>query len=156
MTNKEIIEQFYTSFSQGDAKDMIECYHQDITFTDPVFGCLKGDRAVNMWKMLLSNKKTAASIQFSNIETNSDQGSANWIATYAYGPKKRNVINKVTAHFKFKDGKIIEHTDNFDLWEWTKQAMGVPGYLLGWTAFMKNKIQKTTNSNLKAFMNKNV
>ena len=38
------------------------------------------------------------------------------------------------------DGKIIKHTDIFDLWEWSKQALGVSGYLLGWSGFMKNKI----------------
>ena len=53
-----------------------------------------------------------------------------------------------------QDGKIIEHTDVFDLWLWTKQAMGFVGYLIGWSSLLKNKIQKTTNSNLDQFMNK--
>jgi hypothetical protein len=40
------------------------------------------------------------------------------------------------------------------LWKWTKQAMGAPGYLLGWTPFFKNKIQATTNSRLDKFIEK--
>ena len=48
------------------------------------------------------------------------------------------------ATFEFEDGKIIKHTDDFDLWKWTKQALGFLGYLLGWSSFMKNKIQSKT------------
>ncbi|MFL0100562.1 hypothetical protein [Tenacibaculum maritimum] len=36
---------------------MTDCYHKDITFQDPVFGKLKGQRAIKMWEMLLSRKK---------------------------------------------------------------------------------------------------
>jgi len=51
----------------------------------------------------------------------------------------------VQASFQFKDDKIIQHKDHFDLWKWTQQALGPAGYLLGWSSFMKNKIQKSTN-----------
>ncbi|WP_373852613.1 hypothetical protein [Tenacibaculum maritimum] len=36
---------------------MTDCYHKDITFQDPVFGKLKGQRAIKMWEMLLSPEK---------------------------------------------------------------------------------------------------
>ncbi|WP_194767596.1 nuclear transport factor 2 family protein [Tamlana sp. I1] len=155
MTNQALITEFYTAFAAGNAKAMTACYHEDIVFQDPVFGVLKGQRAVAMWKMLLAQKKSKTKITFNGIEATEETGKANWIAEYVYGAKKRNVINKVNAHFKFKDGKIIEHIDTFNLWTWTKQAMGFPGYLLGWTSFMKNKIQQTTNKKLDAFLGKN-
>ncbi len=133
---------------------MLECYHKDIVFKDAVFGKLEGDRAFKMWEMLLSQKKQDTIINFSNIETTAESGKANWVAEYLYGDKKRKVVNKVSADFKFKDGKIIQHFETFDLWSWTKQAMGLPGYLLGWTSFMRNKIQQTTNNRLDIFINK--
>lgn len=154
MINKEIIEQFYTAFSEGNANKMTACYHKDIIFQDPVFGVLEGDMAIQMWMMLLSQKKNDTKVSFSNIEASSINGKAQWTAEYYYGDKKRKVINKVSANFKFKDGKIIEHTDDFDLWKWTRQAMGLVGTLLGWTPFMKNKIQKTTNQRLKDYIAK--
>lgn len=104
--------------------------------------------------MLLSQKKESTIITFNSIQASSEKGTVNWIAEYFYGEKKRKVINKVNASFKFKEGKIIEHTDTFNLWEWTKQAMGITGFLMGWTSFMKDKIQATTNKNLDDFIQK--
>ena len=152
MNNKELIEKFYTSFSEGNASEMNACYHKDIVFQDPAFGILKGERAMKMWKMLLSNKKAGLEVTFSNIQTTSNAGSADWVAEYTYG--KRKVINKIHAEFKFKEGKISEHTDTFNIWKWSKQALGGIGYVLGWTPFMKNKIQKMTNRKLDYFIKK--
>ncbi|QXP62415.1 MULTISPECIES: nuclear transport factor 2 family protein [unclassified Polaribacter] len=154
MENKEIIKKFYTSFSNGNVTGMLECYHKDVVFKDAVFGRLEGDRAFKMWEMLLSNKKQDTTINFSNIEATAENGKANWVAEYLYGDKKRKVVNRVSADFRFKDGKIIQHFDTFDLWSWTKQAMGLPGYLLGWSSFMRNKIQQTTNNRLDVFIKK--
>ncbi|UMB60750.1 nuclear transport factor 2 family protein [Lutibacter sp. A80] len=154
MNTKEIIEKFYTSFSNGNVEGMINCYHKDIVFKDPVFGELKGDKAVKMWLMLLSKRSETTTISFSGIKVSENKGSANWVANYVYGKDKRKVINKVSANFKFKDGKIIEHIDTFSLWLWSKQALGTVGFLLGWTPFMKNKIQKTTKKQLEDFITK--
>lgn len=152
--NKEIIEKFYTSFSDGNITGMLACYHKDIVFQDPVFGKLEGERAVKMWEMLLSQKKDDTIITFDNIEATTENGKANWVAKYLYGDKKRKVVNRVSAAFKFKDGKIIEHVDTFNLWKWTRQALGASGFLMGWTPYMKNKIQSTTNQKLDEFINK--
>lgn len=154
MKNNELINKFYTAFSENDSQEMIACYHKKIVFQDPAFGKLEVERAGEMWKMLLSQKKEGTSISFNNIITDENTGSADWVAKYTYGKKNRKVINKVSASFKFKDGKIIEHIDSFNLWNWTKQAMGVAGHLLGWSSFMKKKIQKTTNRRLDKFIEK--
>lgn len=153
MHNTNLIEKFYTSFSNGNALEMTECYHKDIIFQDPAFGTLKGNRACNMWEMLLSRSAETTKISFDNIHTNQDNGAANWKAEYLYGDKKRKVINNVKSQFKFKEGKIIQHIDTFNLWKWSRQALGIPGYLLGWTPLMKNKIQKTTHKQLDKFIN---
>ncbi|WP_405605320.1 nuclear transport factor 2 family protein [Polaribacter sp. Asnod1-A03] len=154
MTNCELVKKFYTAFSNGKASEMVECYHKEIVFKDPVFGTLKGEKAINMWQMLLSNRSETTEIFFKSVKANEEEGSAVWIAKYTYGEKKREVTNVVNASFKFKDGKIIEHTDFFNIWSWSRQALGFTGLLLGWTAFMKNKIQKTTNQKLSEFMSK--
>jgi len=152
MENKKTIEKFYKAFANGDAKTMLECYHTDVVFEDPAFGRLEGLRAHKMWEMLLSQKKADTSIIFSDVEASVDSGRAQWIAKYQYGDKKRKVTNTVSARFKFKEGKIIEHIDTFDLWRWTQQALGASGYLLGWTSFMKKKIQSMTSKRLDTYM----
>jgi hypothetical protein len=30
-----------------------------------------------------------------------------------------------------------KHTDDFDIWKWSKQAFSFTGYLLGWTGFQE-------------------
>jgi len=152
---KELINKFYTAFANNDCEKMIDCYHDDIQFEDPAFGVLKGDRAKSMWKMLVSRLDENASIHFSDIETNGPEGSANWIAKYNYGPKNRPVINFIHAQFIIEDGKIIDHRDYFDSWKWSRQALGLPGLLLGWSGFMNRKIQQTTNEMLDQYIAKN-
>lgn len=150
-SNEILIVKFYSAFAKGDAKTMIECYHPEIHFTDPAFGLLKKEQVSQMWTMLLSRSKGEMDIKFSDVEANELSGSANWIATYNFTKTNRKVINKVEAKFIFKDGLIIKHTDNFDVWKWSKQAFGLTGYLLGWTGFFQNKINQQALLSLEKF-----
>jgi len=152
MMQKDIIVQFYEAFVNGDAKKMGECYSEDVVFEDPAFGILKGQKAKMMWQMLLSKKDKSPKIEFKNVELNGNKGKAEWTARYKYGEKNRNVINNVFAEFHIENGKIINHKDTFNVWKWSKQALGLPGLILGWTPFMKNKIQDTTNNMLKNYI----
>jgi ketosteroid isomerase-like protein len=150
MDNKAIIEKFYTSFANADAAGMTSCYHDKIEFEDPGFGKLFGNDAKLMWQMLLSRSKDLK-VTFNNVEVNENKGSASWVADYVFAQTGRPVVNKISAQFEFADGKIIKHTDYFDLWKWTRQALGFKGYLLGWSSFMKNKIHIMTNKLLENY-----
>jgi hypothetical protein len=55
---------------------------------------------------------------------------------------------------KLKDGLITEHSDAFKLSKWAAQALGLPGIFLGWTNFMKKKIQKNARKSLDLYMSK--
>ncbi len=66
-TNEEIIHRFYSAFQKLDATTMNDCYNDDIIFSDPVFGLLKGDEVRSMWEMLCKNAKNF-SLSFSNIQ----------------------------------------------------------------------------------------
>lgn len=151
MTNSELITNFYESFAKGDAEGMVACYHKDVQFQDPAFGVLKNEDAKNMWRMLISRSKGEIKLSFSNVKANENAGSANWRAEYTFSATRRKVINIISAKFEFKDGKIIKHADSFDIYKWSRQALGLKGYLLGWTSFMQKKIQQQSNSLLKKF-----
>jgi ketosteroid isomerase-like protein len=154
MTNYETIEKFYQSFAAKDIEGMLSCYHPNIQFEDPAFGKLSGERAKNMWRMLLANSKGGIKLTYSSIKADEQKGSANWRAEYIFSQTGRNVVNRVAAQFEFENGKIIKHTDNFDLHTWAKQAMGIAGFLLGWTAYFKNQLQHKTNALLDNFISK--
>ena len=147
---KDLIETFYTGLKERDSDKMIACYHDNIIFEDPAFGKLKGERAKKMWKMLCKNGKNLY-IDFSNIKADDQQGSAHWEAKYTFSQTGRAVHNKIDAQFEFKDGKIVRHTDHFNLRQWAGQAMGWKGKLLGGTNFFKNKLHQQTNKTLDQF-----
>lgn len=148
-----IIEEFYTAFQALDAEKMVACYHDDIVFTDPAFGELKGDKAKAMWRMLCQNAKDFT-LEFSDIKMEGNKGSAHWEPTYVFSATGKTVHNIIDATFEIKDGKIIKHTDVFDTHRWATQAMGWKGKLLGGTKFFSNKLQKQTSGMLNKFMSK--
>jgi hypothetical protein len=150
-TNEDTITKFYTAFSNGNADQMCECYHTNIKFSDPVFGLLKGKDVCKMWKMLIEKSKGNIKIDFSAIKADDYKGSARWVATYNFSKTNNKVVNSIYAQFQFKDGLIIKHTDDFDIWKWSKQAFGWKGILLGWTGFMQKRIQKQALSALNNF-----
>lgn len=153
--NENIITKFYEAFAQLDAERMLEWYDNEVTFEDPAFGILKGESAKNMWRMLCESQKGKDfKVKFSEVEIAEDEGKARWEAYYTFGKKERKVHNIINAHFEFKNGKIIKHVDKFNLYRWSKQAMGVSGFLIGWTVFFKKKLQKATNLRLSEFENK--
>lgn len=145
-----IIHRFYDAFQKADAQGMIACYHDDIIFCDPAFGVLKGSDAKAMWTMLCQNARDLK-IEYSNVQADNNKGTAHWEAWYTFSQTGRNVHNIIDAKFEFKDGKIIKHTDDFNLRNWAKQALSFKGFLLGGTAFFQKKLQEQTQKSLSKF-----
>lgn len=148
--NKALIETFYTAFQQRDHAAMIACYHEDIHFSDPVFTDLRGQRAKAMWHMLCERGKDLQ-VTFTNVQADDKTGSAHWEATYSFG-KGRQVHNIIEAAFEFQDGKIIKHQDTFDLWKWTRMALGSTGIFLGWSPMVKGRVRGTAVTGLNTFI----
>jgi ketosteroid isomerase-like protein len=154
-SNEELIHTFYTSFQQLDADGMKACYHNEVTFSDPAFPDLKGKEVGAMWSMLidtLRKNKVSWRLEFSSVQFNEVEGSCRWEAHYVFSLTGRKVHNVIDARFKFKEGKIIVHTDSFDFYRWARMAFGVRGMLIGWTSFFKKKVQVTTRKRLEGFM----
>lgn len=152
--NQQMIERFYTAFQQLDYRTMQDCYSDDIVFSDPVFGLLKGEEARAMWEMLCKNAKDFR-LSFGEIELlDEEYATCRWTANYTFSKTGRHVENKIKAYMKLADGKIIEHSDAFRLSTWLAQAFGFKGVLFGWTGFMKRAVQKNARKNLDAFMSR--
>jgi ketosteroid isomerase-like protein len=136
----KLIEQFYSAFGRRDGDAMAACYGPGVRFSDPVFPSLEGEHAGAMWKMLCGRAKDLT-VTASDISWDGAAGHATWVAHYTFTATGRKVENVVHATFAIKDGKIVEHTDAFDFWRWSRQALGAPGLLLGWTSFLQRKVQ---------------
>ncbi|MEQ1587396.1 MAG: nuclear transport factor 2 family protein, partial [Cyclobacteriaceae bacterium] len=88
-------------------------------------------------------------------QVNGNSGSCLWLASYSFSKTGRKVNNRIQAAVTFKDGLIFDHRDDFDLWRWSRMALGTPGLLLGWSSFLKNKIHQNARKSLKKFMKEN-
>ncbi|MEM0995484.1 MAG: nuclear transport factor 2 family protein [Bacteroidota bacterium] len=136
----ELLDRFYTAFQQGDAETMAACYHPQVTFKDPVFE-LRGHHAGNMWRMLVGSGSGSLEIFYRNVQADEQSGRVQWEAKYPFSRAKRQVHNKIQAEFAFREGLIVRHTDRFNLWKWSRMALGPMGLVLGWTPYLQNKIR---------------
>ena len=50
------------------------------------------------------------------------------------------------------DGRIVRHQDTFDLWRWSRMALGAKGAALGWTPLVKKAIRAQARKSLDAWM----
>ena len=149
--NRALIERFYDAFDRRDGQTMSACYAPDARFSDPAFGELHGDEIGDMWRML-TGRAEDLSVELRAHDADEDGGSANWIATYTFGQSGRPVVNDIQARFRFRDGLIAEHVDEFDLWRWARQALGPVGLVAGWSPPLQNKVRGQARENLRAFM----
>ncbi|MCB9419767.1 MAG: nuclear transport factor 2 family protein [Ardenticatenaceae bacterium] len=150
--NRELIEQFYTAFQQRDYSGMIACYHPEIRFSDPVFTDLHGHQAKAMWHMLCERGQDLQ-VDFRDIQADERNGRAHWEAIYTFSTG-RKVHNIIDAAFAFQDGLIIWHQDSFDLWRWTRMALGPMGMFLGWMPMVQNRVRETALQSLTTFIAK--
>lgn len=132
---------------------MISCYHKEVRFDDPVFQNLNFEQVGSMWKMLISRGSDLI-IEFDQVDGNENSATAHWKAHYTFTSTGRFVINDINATFEIKDGLIVKHTDKFDFHRWASQALGLKGWLLGKTNFLRNKVQKTARTQLDRYMAK--
>ena len=93
------------------------------TFHDPAFGELRGREVGDMWRLLTSRARDFR-LDYANVRADENEGRAQWVAHYLFTQTGRRVENRIEARFRFAGGLIVEHRDQFDLWRWSRQALG--------------------------------
>ena len=157
--NEHTLTRFYTAFADLDSDTMRQCYAPDATFDDPAFS-LRGVREVGgMWQMLCEATKgkgrTDWKLRFRDIQADASSGRAHWEAHYRFSASKRMVHNVIDAQFTFTpEGLIATHRDHFDFWRWSRQALGRPGFVLGWVPFFKNMVRRQAQATLQKYLDK--
>ena len=144
-----LIERFYAAFARHDWEAMAACYHSDVHFTDEVFD-LHGADAKAMWRMLCTSGRELR-VKAGDISADDRQGQAHWDARYVFSATGRPVLNRIDARFEFRDDLIARHVDRFDFWRWSRQALGLRGWLLGWTRLLRRKVRAGAAASLAEF-----
>jgi len=151
--NEQTIRRFYDAFAKLDADTMAACYAPDAVFNDEVFS-LNGAREIGgMWKMLCSATQAKGAhvwrLTYRDVATEGNTGRAHWDAHYLFSATGRTVDNSIDARMTFTQaGLIATHTDSFPFWTWARQALGLPGLLMGWSPMLRNKVRATAAANL--------
>jgi limonene-1,2-epoxide hydrolase len=146
----ELIRAFYAAFQRRDHAAMAAWYAPRATFSDPVFPALAGWQIGAMWRMLCE-RATDLEIELGTVVADASRGSAHWEATYTFSATGRRVHNVIEASFQFAGDVVQHHTDAFDLYAWTRQALGLKGVLLGWSAPVQKAIRSQAARGLAAF-----
>lgn len=147
--SRETIERFYKAFAELDSKTMAACYAQDASFEDPVFTLRGRTHVGGMWAMLCAAIKKSGRNDWKLEVRDITDHSAHWEPTYRFSATGHLVRNVIDAEFDFdSQGLIRRHRDRFDFWRWSRQALGVTGWLFGWTGWLKRKVQRTATRNL--------
>ena len=147
--NKATIERFYEAFGKCNGAAMTACYAPDAHFRDPAFGDLEGEEVGAMWRML-TGRATDLRVELHEHDAGEEAGSAHWIARYTFSTG-RPVVNDIQASFRFADGMIVDHVDEFDFRNWAKQALGPSGHLVALLPPLRKKARAKALDQLATF-----
>lgn len=150
--SRATLERFYTAFQQLDGEAMQACYAADAQFDDEAFS-LRGQGEIGaMWRMLCDvTKAKGRDVWKLEFEVKDDRH-AHWEAHYRFSATGRLVHNIIDGEFEFDaQGLIKRHRDRFDFWRWSRQALGTPGLLLGWSPMLRNKVRAQAAKHLAAW-----
>ncbi|MFO1245953.1 MAG: nuclear transport factor 2 family protein [Ramlibacter sp.] len=155
--NADTLTKFYAAFARLDTDTMASCYADDVAFDDEAFSLRGKAQTMGMWRMLCDATRAkgmdAWKLEYSGIEADATRGRAHWDAHYRFSATGRLVLNRIDGAFTFNpQGLIVTHRDRFDFWAWSRQALGTPGLLLGWTPLLRNKVRATAAANLQKYL----
>jgi hypothetical protein len=153
MNHQDIVDRFYQALGKRDGETMARCYANQATFSDPAFPNLDAKEVRGMWRMLCS-RSTDLKVDYTVRKIDDKHFEVDWNAYYTFTKTGRKVHNIIRADIFLDQGLIVKHRDRFDFWRWSRQALGLPGLLLGWTPILRGSVQKQARQNLEQFMQK--
>lgn len=144
------IEGLYAALGRRDGDAMAAAYAPDAVFEDPAFGELRGPQVGAMWRMLCAGG-TEIDVEVRDIVVDGGRGSADWTARYVFTGTGREVVNRIHAEYRFRDGLIVDHRDSFSFFTWSKQALGPVAWLIGWNPIGRAVVRRKATARLGTF-----
>ncbi len=153
------IESLYAALARLDGAAMQACYAEGATFRDEAFDLRGAGQIGGMWRMLCDATRAKGAdvwrVQASGIVMQGPVGHAHWEAHYRFSASGRLVHNIIDGTFTFDARqRILTHVDRFNFWRWSRQALGLPGLLLGWSPMLQNKVRARAAANLATYLAK--
>ena len=155
--NQTRLDHFYAAFARLDADAMAACYAPDVQFEDEVFSLSGHEQVSGMWRMLCeatqAKNREAWKLRYSGLEADDLRGKAHWEADYQFSAARRKVHNVIDSVFEFNEAGLIQRQrDRFNFWTWSRQALGLPGILLGWNPSFRVMVKRQAEVNLENYL----
>ncbi len=135
------VDSFFEALQKRDFLTMENCYQKSIQYYDPLYGYLKANEVMAMWKLCYSNLQDYSMI-FNGVQ---NEGEGYFTVTYEFSFSADTMVKclfrKIKSHLRVEDGLITEHSNAFSLHELSKQKNGIVGILLGWNRYYQNQMK---------------
>lgn len=149
-SNEKLIQCYLQALQQQDLPTMQMCYHKSITYEDDLFRELKKGDVPAMWEMRFA-ENPVWEVEFKDIQASNDWGRVHWTLTYGHTkngkPKRRHIV----ARFTFYEGKILYHSDAFNLYNWVKENQGAWWRFLIWFSPLQYFLRAGAHRKLQRF-----
>jgi len=160
-------ERLVAAFARLDGDAMAACHSANASFQDQAFS-LQGQRQIGgMWRTLCSatgeRGRAAWKLDLRRLTDRSAHWEAHWEAQreaqreacYRFNASGRLVHKRIDAEFDLDAAGLAQrHRDRFDFWRWSRQALGLPGRMLGSTPFPGNKVRAQAAAKLQQYLAK--
>ncbi len=113
MSNKEIVDEFFARWSQGDIAGSMELCTDDVVWDNVPMKPIVGKSEISAF--LTKFAKGMADIHYDIKNALEDANSLMLEGVENYTKKDKKVSVPYMASFKFRDGKISSWSDYFDL-----------------------------------------
>lgn len=150
--NADAARRYWAALAAKDGKGMAKCYAADARFRDEVFD-LRGREPGAMWRMLFSGAQDLR-ITTHPLTVANHEATGIWEARYLFSATGRQVRNVIATTLTLRDGKIVQQRDRFSFWRWSGQALGVKGWIFGWTPLVRKAVRKQARGRLQKWMAK--
>ena len=142
------MDRFFEALRRADTNVIDSCYHPQISYSDPLFEDLRGARVALRWRMLLK-QADSFSLEHSLVFADERKAQVQWTANYRL--KGRAISIPMLSTLAIWDDLIVRQVDEYDFWQYCRQAQGVAGVLLGGLEPYQKTIKRRARRELERF-----
>lgn len=140
-----VVIRFFESYQKNDWQNMARCYHDKASFSDPIYPDLREESIVYLWFSRLAARRVV-DLQYRVLFADDRKAQVEWSGLSPLHGKSVQI--KGLSTFALWDATIVRQVDEFSFVQWSRQALGWKGWLLGSLRFYQARVQRSARSQL--------
>jgi hypothetical protein len=140
------VEQLFKAAQARDPDAILLAYAEEALIDHPLLGSLsRADYAAALTAFLQETPDYELTFQINHAGI--DHAEAEWTLSYVFHATGRSIVTKGETAFRLSGLRIIHQRDDFDRRDWSRQALGLSGFVLsfvpGWRAFLERELRRS-------------